>query len=224
MPDDYHEIDMPECSGAHQSEECDRARAGGDLRPARPQEARGGGPGLTKEADPRVQEEPLQTLLALPEQVRKRLERLAAWRARFLRATTIDQRLRLLIEFGFTDYDIAKAIPNAKARSVRRWRTERPPLTRQTERWDPVDDLCALVCFVLSDGTYDEEGVIAWMRSRQPELDNERPLDVLRTGDFDAVRAAAEQALLSVRVDPAELVPLPRRPATTRIPARDRVK
>jgi hypothetical protein len=155
-------------------------------------------------------------------ELRKRFERLQQWQRRFLSAEQLDERLQLLVDFGLTDQDIAKAVPNAQPRSIRRWRTEKPPLTRLAERWEPVDDLCTIIRYLLSDGSYDEQGVVAWLRSRQPELSNERPLDVLRRGDFDAATAAAAQRLVSVRVDDHEQIAMPRRPSVTRVPVRHR--
>ena len=157
------------------------------------------------------------------DELRERLQRLQRWQRRFLSAEQIDKRLQLLVEFGLTDRDIAQAVPNAQARSIRRWRTERPPATRLAERWEPVDDLCTIVRYMVSDGSYDEQGVVAWLRSRQPELSNERPLDVLQRGDFDSVTAAAAQRLVSVRVEDHEQIAVPRRPSVTRVPARHRV-
>ncbi len=213
--DPDREVDVTDHPDAKDKENRDDA-----MESSRPE---GAGAHLTKEAELLVPDERAPVLPRLPEELRERLERLGTWRDRLLNAHSLEQRLKLLVAFGLTDYDIAKAIPNAKTRSVRRWRTERPPVTRLAERWGPVDDLCALICYLLSDGTYDEEGIVAWLRSRRPELDRRRPLDVLREGDFDAVMAAAEQALISVEAVESELVPLPRRPSPTRLSSHHRV-
>jgi hypothetical protein len=178
---------------------------------------------LTKEAAPPASGEHEAPPPQLSQRLRERLERLDGWKRDFLEANDFRRRLELLVDFGLTDYDIARAVPNAKPRSVRRWRTEGPPVTRLAERWDPIDDLRALICFLLSDGSYDEEGIVAWLRSRQPELESRRPLDVLGAGDFDAVQEAAERVLRSVEAEPSELVPLPRRPAKTRLSSRHRL-
>jgi hypothetical protein len=117
------------------------------------------------------------------------------WLALFGAAVRLRDRLRLLIEFGLTDRDIAKATPGAAARSIRRWRTEGPPATKVSERWEPVDDLFAIIGLFLADGSYDNESIVAWLRSRQPALDNRRPLDALGERGFAAVLGAAERTL-----------------------------
>jgi hypothetical protein len=153
-----------------------------------------------------------------------RLRELATWRRLFLTARRLNERLALLDAFGLTDRDIAKAVPNATARSVRRWRTEAGgvPTTRLAERWEPVDDLCAIIGYFLADGSYDEESVVSWLRSRQPELGNQRPLDTLSAGDFHAVLEAAERSVTSSSAEEDEVVPLPRRVNRKDIPTRER--
>jgi hypothetical protein len=125
----------------------------------------------------------------------ERAARIALWRARLLGAVRLEERLQLLVELGLKDREIAQVIPNGKARSVRRWRLEGVTRGRLAARWAPVDDLCAIIGFLLSDGTYDEEGVVAWLRSRRPELNQARPLEALGQGHFSAVFAAAERRL-----------------------------
>jgi hypothetical protein len=144
--------------------------------------------------------------------VQRRTDRLTQWRKRFLGAHRLDERLRLLVAFGLTDHDIAKVVTDVTPRSIRRWRTEGPPRTRIAERWEPIDDLCAVVGYFLADGTYDEEGIVAWLRSRQEQLGNERPLDVMSDCGFGAVRGAMEHELVSAVAEEDELVPLPQHP------------
>jgi hypothetical protein len=144
-------------------------------------------------------------------ELQARLERLAEWQQRFVAARGLSERLRLLVAFGLSDHDIAKAVPNAGARSVRRWRTEGPPTTRAAQRWEPIDDLWATVGYLLANATYDEEGIVAWLRSRNAGLDDQRPLDVLGEGRFEDVRAAAERDVELVAVSDEELFSLPRR-------------
>lgn len=133
-----------------------------------------------------------------------RAVRIAEWRARLLGAVRLQERLALLFEFGLTDAEIARAIPEGKARSVRRWRVEGVARGRLAGRWAPIDDLCAIVGFLLSDGTYDEEAIVAWLRSRRPELEHARPLDVLGAGGFSDVYTAAETMLAAVPSDGGE--------------------
>jgi hypothetical protein len=158
------------------------------------------------------------TTEALPEQG----VRLAEWRRLFLAALRFDERLKLLVDFGLTDHDIATAIPNTKTRSVRRWRAEGAPSKRPGDRWAPIDDLCAIIGFFLADGSFDEESIVSWLRSRQMELGNRRPLEVIEEGDFDAVLAAAENSLRTSAATDEELLSLPRRADSHRIPARQR--
>jgi hypothetical protein len=139
--------------------------------------------------------EPSRARARTDERTRIRNGRIQGWRDRFATAHQLDQRLRLLNEFGLTDSDIAQAVPRAKARSIRRWRTERPPTSRLGERWTPIDDLCAIIGIFVSDASYDEDAIVAWLRSRQPELDDERPLQVIADGGFDAVRRAVQHRL-----------------------------
>lgn len=155
--------------------------------------------------------------------VAERAERLGRWRRSFARARRFDERIKLLIAFGLTDHDVATAVPNAKTRSVRRWRTEAAPTKRIAGRWEPVDDLCAIISFFLADGSYDEESIVSWLRSRQLELGGKRrPLEAIREGHFDAVLEAAESALSSSVADEDELLPLPRKAKRDLIPARHR--
>ena len=117
------------------------------------------------------------------------------WLARFGGAVRFGDRLRLLAEFGLSDADIAKATPGAAVRSIRRWRTQGAPVTKASERWEPIDDLCAVISFFLADGSYDEDAIVSWLRSRQRVLENRRPLDVLGEGLFSAVLDGAEQTV-----------------------------
>jgi len=126
-----------------------------------------------------------------------RLNRLEAWRRLFLTTRPIADRLTLLHDFGLTDHDLAAAIPKSKARAIRRWRTTGPPSTRTADIWRAVDDLYYTVSYFLADGSYDEDAIIAWLRSRQRELYDRRPLEVLASRNFDDVRAAAEAVLCS---------------------------
>lgn len=147
-------------------------------------------------------------------ELRAQLKRLAEWQERFVTARGLAERLRLLVAFGLSDHDIAKTVPDAGARSVRRWRTEGAPTTRAAQRWEPIDDLCATVGYMLANATYDEEGIVSWLRSRNAGLDHQRPLDVLGEGRFEDVRAAAERDVELVAVADEELFSLPQRAPT----------
>ncbi len=126
-----------------------------------------------------------------------RLKRLEAWRCLFLTTRPLVERLALLHDFGLTDHDLAAAIPRSTPRAIRRWRAVGPPSTRSADIWRAVDDLYYTVSYFLADGSYDEPAIVAWLRSRQPELHDRRPLSALASGGFDDVRAAAEAVLCS---------------------------
>jgi Protein of unknown function (DUF2384) len=144
-------------------------------------------------------------------ELRARLKRLAEWQERFVVARGLGERLRLLVAFGLSDHDIAKAVPDAGERSVRRWRTDGPPTTRAAQRWEPIDDLCATVGYLIANATLDEAGIVSWLRSRNAALDHQRPLDVLGEGRFEDVRAAAERDVELVAASDDELFSLPQK-------------
>jgi hypothetical protein len=136
--------------------------------------------------------------------------RLNRQRQRLLAAVRLGQLLEVLREFGFTDADVARVmLPEVSERTVRRWRTEDAPTSNVSRRWSRLDDLRAIVGLLLADGTYDEEGIVAWIRSRQPLLGQQRPLDLLREGRFDEVLLAAEQSLSSMDVEGDDVIQPP---------------
>ncbi|HXE46132.1 MAG TPA: hypothetical protein VN635_13180 [Conexibacter sp.] len=114
------------------------------------------------------------------------------WRGQFRPTTGFSERLRLLAVFGLSDGDVARAVPNVGARTVRRWRSGGPPTTRIAHRWEPVDDLWSMVGYVVGLATDDPDAVIAWLRSRDAALGYRSPLEALGQGRYDEVRAAAE--------------------------------
>lgn len=121
----------------------------------------------------------------------------ATWRSR-LRSGNFSDRLDALAAFGLTDDDVARAVPSAGPRSIRRWRTEGPPRTRAGQRWWPIDDLCSMIAYLLAHATEDAAEIVAWLRSRNPGLGYDRPLDALAAGRYEDLRAAAD-ALLAGR-------------------------
>lgn len=150
------------------------------------------------------------TAITLDLATAERLERMDGWRSAFLTTRRLIDRLQLLHDFGLTDHDLASIIPDAKARAVRRWRLSGPPSTRASEIWFAVDDLYYTVSYFLADRSFDEEAILAWLRSRQAELFAQRPLEALRAGEFDKVRAAAEAVVTGgTRAAPSDLVDPP---------------
>jgi hypothetical protein len=144
------------------------------------------------------------------EALRARNDRLARWRRELQGTSTLQERLQLLVSFGLDDRDLVKALrrTGVTERSVRRWRTEAEP-TRPGERWDAVDDVCALLDRFLRDGSYDEKGILAWLRSRHVALGYVRPIDAIGAGRFEEVQAVAEDDLgMTVATREEQLLPL----------------
>jgi hypothetical protein len=129
------------------------------------------------------------------------------WGARLLASPRLQDRLRLLCDLGLSDAEIATAFPDGgSARSIRRWRLHGMDRDREGARWRPIDDLCAIVGYLMSDGTFDEDATLAWLRSRHPQLGQRIPLEVLgeaRNG-FDEVLDAAEWTLGVIVASPDE--------------------
>lgn len=90
---------------------------------------------------------------------------------------------------GLSDIDIATAV-GATDRSVRRWRSGADPASPTRYR-NQIDDLRMSFAVLLEGGTLGNEGAVHWLRARNRDLDDGRPLDALRAGQFDRVRAAA---------------------------------
>lgn len=134
---------------------------------------------------------------ALTPELEQRLRRMSECRTRLLGSVRVHDLLALLSDFGLGDDDIASALPDVSERSVRRWRTAGPPSSKASARWRQLDDLRTIVGFLLADGTYDEQGIVSWLRSRHDDLRLRRPLDALAEGGFDDVLAAAESSVAS---------------------------
>ena len=130
--------------------------------------------------------------------------RTPTWGARLLTAPRLQDRLKLLSGLGLSDAEIAEVFPGpgGSARSVRRWRLHGMDRDREGARWRPIDNLCAIVGYLMSDGTFDEDATVAWLRSRQPQLGQRRPLEVLGAGGFDHALDAAESTLSIVLASP----------------------
>lgn len=73
--------------------------------------------------------------------------------------------------------------------TLARWRKE-----ARAERPPGLDDLRAIADMLIRRGGLTPPSVAGWLRSRNRGLDWERPLDVLREGEFSLVRRAAEAA------------------------------
>jgi hypothetical protein len=156
----------------------------------------------------------------LSSELEQRLERLSDWRTRLLAAVRAHDLLLLLHDFGFDDGDVAAAVPEVSERTVRRWRTEGPPTSKAAVRWRQLDDLRSIVGFLLAEGSYDEEGIVAWMRSRREGLGWDRPLDALGDQRFSEVLSEAERSVASRPRPEDDVVAPPGLPAPETVVAR----
>lgn len=103
------------------------------------------------------------------------------------------QHLRLML----TEADVATAT-KVDPRTVRRWMSgEVEPHARNAEL---LDDLRAIT--ELLETLLNAEGVKRWLRRRSVHLDDDRPIERLRDGDFSAVRKAAMSYLQGGSVAP----------------------
>lgn len=106
---------------------------------------------------------------------------------------TVSTVLRALrSQVGVGEQDIAR-LTNAQKRTIRRWlEGSATPRARSADR---IDELRAIV-LVLGD-MLDPDGIVAWLRNRNPTLEYRRPLDVLSTDDGFGEVLSAAQALVS---------------------------
>lgn len=124
------------------------------------------------------------------------------WDERFAEFARLDvsARLRLLVDLGMTDDDIGSAFPSATPRSVRRWRAGDLSARLRARRWDIIDDIGALASAYLTGGEqHTPEVLVHWLRTRNRELEERRPLQCLADGEsgYRRVRAALARDLLS---------------------------
>jgi uncharacterized protein (DUF2384 family) len=90
---------------------------------------------------------------------------------------------------GVTERDFTR-LTNARDRTIRRWLEG--AATPRAESAERIDELRALV--VILGDMLEPEGIVAWLRNRNPMLEFRRPLDVLATPDgFDEVLDAARE-------------------------------
>jgi hypothetical protein len=153
-------------------------------------------------------------------ELEQRLQRLSEWRTRLLAAVRPHDLLLLMHEFGLDDSDVAAAVPQVGERTVRRWRSEGTPTSKASARWRQLDDLRSIVGFLLAEGSYDEEGIVAWLRSRREGLGWERPLDALAAQRFSEVLAEAEASVASLPRPEDDVVAPPSLPSPEAIVAR----
>jgi hypothetical protein len=104
-------------------------------------------------------------------------------------ASALSEQLQVFSkDLGLRDRELM-ALTGVSRPTLARWRKgakgERPP---------GLDDLRAIVDMLIRRGGLTPPSVAGWLRSRNRGLDWERPLDVLREGQFPLVRRAAEAA------------------------------
>lgn len=93
----------------------------------------------------------------------------------------------LLGHFGLTDADIATATAT-NPRSVRRWKIATEPTRATAER---LDDLRNVVVLMRESEGITDRAIVLWLRQRNRELEDHRPLEVLAHGLYGHVRNAA---------------------------------
>lgn len=93
----------------------------------------------------------------------------------------------LLGQFGLTDLDIATATAT-NPRSVRRWKLGTEPTRTTAER---LDDLRNVIVLMRDSEGMTDRAIILWLRQRNRELEDHRPLEVLAHGLYSHVRNAA---------------------------------
>lgn len=92
---------------------------------------------------------------------------------------------------GFSVSELAD-LASVNPRSITRWAKHGREI-RSRAASDRLNDLFAVTRFLMQDGTYDQNGIVGWARSRNHHLGFDRPLDRLSDpAAFDAVLAAAE--------------------------------
>ena len=91
-------------------------------------------------------------------------------------------------EVGLTEADLADAT-GASTRTVRRWSNANDDAQREPNYAQQIDDLHAVVIELRESLT--GRGIRQWLRSRNRYLKGERPIDLLRKGQFQDVYDAA---------------------------------
>jgi hypothetical protein len=106
-------------------------------------------------------------------------------------AQQVPAQVGALLGIGFTVSELA-GLASVNPRSISRWgKTGQDIRNRNVS--DRINDLFAVVRFLIDDGTYEPADIVGWARSRNHHLKYQRPLDLLTDPEtFDAVLAAAE--------------------------------
>jgi len=121
------------------------------------------------------------------------------WRQLFLSARTPRVQLTLLQQFGFNDRELLWALPGLSGRTLRRWRSSGDSTEPPAARREQIDDVRAIVGLLLSDGSFDNQVIVAWLTARQEDLELMRPLEAIGEGRFREVLRAAERFISPAR-------------------------
>lgn len=106
-------------------------------------------------------------------------------------AQQIPDQVAALLAIGFSVSELA-SLASVNPRSITRWAKHGQEI-RSRAASDRLNDLFAVIRFLMQDGTYDHHDIVGWARSRNHHLRQRRPLDLLTDpAAFDAVLAAAE--------------------------------
>lgn len=97
----------------------------------------------------------------------------------------------LLGQFGLTEVDIATATAT-NPRSVRRWKLGTEPTRTTAAR---LDDLRNVILLMRESEGMTDRAIVLWLRQRNRELEDHRPLEVLAHGLYSHVRNAARAFL-----------------------------
>jgi transcriptional regulator with XRE-family HTH domain len=130
-------------------------------------------------------------LLGKPEETPEPLlpEASVAVLAKLNGASTLSEQLHALSkDIGLRDRELMKLTDVSRA-TLSRWRKE-----GDAQRPEPLDDIRVIAVLLIESGAMRPPSVAGWLRSRNRGLSWQRPLDVLKEGDFSLVIAAAEAA------------------------------
>jgi hypothetical protein len=109
--------------------------------------------------------------------------------AKLSETSPLSEQLQALTkDVGLRDRELMKLAGISRA-TLARWRKE-----GDAERPPAFDDLRVIAVLLIRSGAMRPPSVAGWLRSRNRGLNWNRPLEILRDGDFSPVLSAAEAA------------------------------
>lgn len=93
------------------------------------------------------------------------------------------EALVVLAQLGIDDQDIAIAT-DTNPQTPGRWRSTQTPARRQA---DKIDQVRSIVARLLVDGTVRLGKIASWLRVRHLQLDDRKPLELIRDDRYDEV-------------------------------------